>query len=160
MVFVPVMDDEHKEIFESLAELQAALAEGTPAADIRRLTQVLIGRIQNHFAHEERLMRAARYGSMQWHKKSHDAARKRVGQFVKRIEEGEAPAAPELIEYLTAWLNEHMRLADMMLGAFLRNHTRSMYKMTFQAGTKAADACAWVDADGQAFDPSATHTGC
>ncbi len=159
MVFVPAMDDEHKEIFEALEKLQAAYSAKVPAAELRPLMTTLSGRIEDHFAHEERLMRAARYGSLKWHKRSHDGGRKRVALFAERIDEGEADAIPELIEYLTTFLNDHMRLADMMLGAFLRNHRRSLYKMTFRAGTKAADACDWVGVDGQKFDPSATHTG-
>jgi hemerythrin len=110
-----------------------------------------------HFAHEERLMRAARYGSIRWHKQSHAAACRRAGQFAQRIEQGDAAAGVELVEYLTSWLPEHAGLADRMMGAFLRNHQRGMFKVTFRAGTKPPDACAWVDVRGDAFDPQASE---
>jgi hemerythrin len=152
-VFVPEIDDEHKEIFEALSNLQQFLADEGPAAELRRLTRLLAGSIAWHFAHEERLMRAARYGSTAWHKMLHESARKRVGQFVLRIERGEKEAGTALVEYLTFWLHDHTRLADRMLGAFLRNHRRGMYKLTFRAGTKPAEAGAWVDSRGEKFDP-------
>lgn len=41
-----------------------------------------------------------------------------------------------------------------MLGAFLRNHQRC--KVTFRAGTKPQDACAWVTAEGDAFNPESS----
>jgi hypothetical protein len=63
----------------------------------------------------------------------------------------------ELVEYLTSWLPEHAGLADRMMGAFLRNHQRGMFKVTFRAGTKPPDACAWVDVRGDAFDPQASE---
>ena len=156
-VFVTEIDDEHKEIFEAVARLQAALASDGPLSEVRKLTQRLISCIVGHFAHEERLMRAARYGSLRWHKQRHSAASKRVGQFVLRIEQGDTKAGVELVEYLTSWLPEHAGLADRMMGAFLRNHRRSMFKVTFRAGTKPMDACAWVDVKGDTFDPQASE---
>jgi hemerythrin-like metal-binding protein len=154
-VFVTEIDDGHKEIFEAVANLQTALANYNPAPELREPTDRLIACVVEHFAHEERLMRAARYGSIRWHKQQHDNARKRVGQFVQRIERGDTKAGFALVEYLTGWLRDHTRLADRMLGAALRNRQRSLVKMTFQAGTKPANACAWVDAKGDTFDPLA-----
>ena len=152
-VFVTEIDDEHKEIFQALSNLQKVLAGGGPSPEIHKLTQRLISCIAGHFAHEERLMRAARYASLRWHKQAHDHARRRVGEFVLRIEQGDSKAGLELVEYLTSWLNDHTRLADRMMGAFLRNQQRCMWKLTFRAGTKPLDACAWVGTNGDTFDP-------
>jgi hemerythrin len=93
---------------------------------------------------------------MRWHKQQHDAARRRVRQFVPGIEQGDAKPGLDLVEYLTSWLHYHTRLSDRMLGAFLRNQQLCTWKLTFRAGTKPIDACAWVDANGDVFDP---HTG-
>ncbi len=98
-------------------------------------------------------MRAARYGSLRWHKQQHNTARRRVQQFVHRIEQGDDEAGLALVEYLKSWLRNHARLADRMMGAFLRNRQRCMYKLTFQAATKPMEACSWVDAKGDSFNP-------
>ena len=140
-VFVAEIDDEHKEIFVAASNLKMALYNGGPSPEITRLTLCLVSCIEGHFAHEERLMRAARYGSLRWHKEAHDAARRRVGQFVGRIQKGDTNAGLEMVEYLTSWLHDHTALADRMMGAFLRNHRRAMWKVTFQAGTKPMDSC-------------------
>ncbi len=153
-VFVTDMDDEHKEIFEALSELRTALSGQASLLETLRLAQALSMRIVDHFAHEERLMRAARYDSLRWHKQRHDDAVKRAGRFVARMERGDAAAGLELAEYLTSWIPDHTRVADMMLAAFLRNHERGLWKITFSAGTKPADACEWVDANGDKFDPA------
>jgi hemerythrin len=152
-VFVTEIDDEHKEIFEAVSNIQKVLTSRGPLLEICKQAQRLTSCIVQHFAHEERLMRAARYGSIRWHKQKHDAARTRVGQFVLRIEQGDTGAAPELVEYLTSWLYDHTRLPDRMMGAFLRNRQRCVCKLTFRAGTKPMDACDWVDANGDTFDP-------
>ena len=152
-VFVPAMDEEHYDIFESLSMLRTALATDSKPSGPARAAQDLATRMEDHFAHEERIMHAARYESFDWHKKKHDAARKRVAQFVTRMNQGEPGAGPALLDYLTAWLNDHTRLADMMLGAFLRNHRRGLYRLTFSAGTKPRDACEWFDSRGEKFNP-------
>jgi len=151
-VFVTEIDDEHKEIFQAVGHVQEVLGSGSPLMEIQKAAQRLTASIVGHFAHEERLMNAARYGSLRWHKQAHNAARRRVGQFVLRIEQGDSAAGVELVDYLTSWLNDHTQVADRMMGAFLRNQRRCM-KLTFRAGTKPLDACAWVDVNGDAFDP-------
>ena len=151
-MFVTEIDDGHREIFEAVSNLQLVLSSGGRLPEIRKLIQRLNACILAHFAHEERLMPAARYGSIPWHKKQHDNARRRLVQFVLQIEQGDTKAGLALIEYLTSWLRDHTRLADRMMGAFLRNQRR-IYKLTFRAGTKPIDACAWVDANGDRFDP-------
>src|SRR5580765_6024026 len=151
-VFVPEIDDKHREIFESLTALQAALAAGARRDEIGKLIQRLLLQADGHFAHEERLMRAARYGGLRWHKQAHDAARRRVGQFVRRVEKRDVGAGPGLIGYLTAWLDDHTRMADMMLASFLRNHRRGLCKVTFRAGTRPVESCEWGDSRGEKVD--------
>src|SRR5258705_10718985 len=97
-VFVTEIDDEHKEVFAALSNVQAVLTSRRPLPEICRLTQRLVFSVAGHFAHEERLMRAARYDSLRWHKQSHDAVRRRVGQSVQRIDQGDVEAGHELVE--------------------------------------------------------------
>jgi hemerythrin len=151
-VFVTEIDDEHKEIFEAVSNLQD-LGNGGPSSESGRLTQRLVKCIDGHFAHEERVMHAARYSGLGWHKRQHENARRRVGQFISQMEQGDLKARSALVQYLSDWLRAHTRLADKMMAASLRNHKRFLGKVTFRAGTKPMDACAWVDANGDRFDP-------
>jgi len=150
-VFLTEIDDEHKEIFEAVAQLEEASLSGR-LPDARKAAQRLTTRMSDHFAHEERLMRAARYDSFRWHKQRHDGARKRVNAFTARIDAGELPAAAELSEYVRTWLPDHAAVADRMMGAALRNHRLSTWKVTFQAGTKPLASRVWVRADGEPFE--------
>jgi hemerythrin len=152
-VFVPEIDDDHKEICQALGRFEQTFTSGASEADIHQAVQHLVTCIVDHFTHEERLMRAARYGFISWHKRRHDTARKRVEQFVERIQAGDSKAAPELVTYLNTWLRQHTRLPDRMLGAHLRNHQRAMFKVTLRGGTKPMDSCTWLDAHGNKFDP-------
>ena len=158
-VFITEIDDEHEHIFLALAELQKVLGCETSPAAAQKATARLAAVIEEHFAHEERLMRAALYDGFDWHREKHTAALRRVRALVERIEAGGDPtAAQELVKYLTAWLHRHTRLEDRMLGAFLRNHRRCA-KMTFRAGTKPLGACNWVQANGEPLNLETAQNG-
>ncbi len=157
-VWIEEVDDEHKEIFAAIAGFQTLLGTGS-REEIRESLGRLTSAVSEHFAHEERLMRASRYYSLSWHKGLHDAALRKVRYFADGIEQGDTGAARAMVKYLRSWLRTHTRLADRMMGAYLRNEQRSLGKIVFRAGTKAADACGWVDSAGNRFDPTTTHNG-
>jgi hemerythrin len=158
-VWLTEIDDQHREIFEVLANLREVLTSPGALATIRQEVQRLYTCIKEHFAHEERLMRAARYGSLRWHRQQHNSARKRVRQFISDIDRGNKDAGLALIEYLSSWLRDHTGVADRMMCAFLRNERRGIGKLTFTIGTRPAAGCPWVDARGERFDPFRTPSG-
>jgi hemerythrin len=154
-VWLAEIDDEHKEIFACADRLQSILWDSGPTAELLKAVEDLVTSIGEHFAHEERLMRAARYPSLHWHKRLHESAQRQVAQYVYKIKQGDRDAGLELVEILGEWLRRHTRVADRMMASHLRNHLRGVGKLTFRAGTKAAGACGWVDSAGNPFDPLA-----
>ncbi len=124
-VFIPDLDAEHQSIFRLADELHQAVVGGAPADQARAILRELIASEEDHFAHEERLMRATHYPALAWHKGQHDTVRKRVKEFAPRIEEGEGQAALLLLEFLSGWLRNHVRLADCMMAAHVRNYERA-----------------------------------
>jgi hemerythrin len=71
-------------------------------------------------------MRAAGYSLYAWHHRQHHTARFSIRVLERRIRRGDRDAAIELLDFLYGWLNDHIRLADRMLGAYLRNHQREL----------------------------------
>jgi hemerythrin-like metal-binding protein len=84
----------------------------------------LLEAAEEHFRHEERLMRAIRFTGLAWHKQQHDAVRKRTKALAKRIANDDPEAPGELLEYLGEWLRGHLAVADRMMSARLRNYLR------------------------------------
>jgi hemerythrin len=148
-VYVAELDDQHKVVFEAIHDLYESLTQRAPWREILDRTGFLESCVSGHFAHEERLMRASRYEAFEWHKQQHRNALRRVRQFVRRIGQGDAQAGSELVDSLSSWLHDHTRLTDRMLGAFLRNRERSMFKVTFRAGTRPLQACSWTMTNGK-----------
>ena len=124
-VFIPEIDAEHKNIFRLAEELDRAVAGGAPAERAQAILRELISSGENHFAHEERLMRATHYAGAAWHKRQHDTVRKRVKEFAPRVEGGEKQAALLLLDFLSVWLRDHIRQADCMMAAHVRNFERA-----------------------------------
>ncbi len=123
-VSVPEVDDEHQEVFLLCGKLQRAAADRAPHSEIQGLLDEVVIHTAKHFAHEEREMRATGYSHYEWHKRQHQTARSRVQGLARRVRQGDSEAANELAAFLSGWLNDHVRLADRMLGAYLRNYQR------------------------------------
>jgi len=124
-VFLPEIDGEHDAIHQTAVQLQQAIDTEAPLPCIQETLHRLLVCTEEHFAHEERLMRTRQYQSLAWHKRQHDTARRQMKRYALLIEAGDAEAAKALASFLSAWLHDHVVLTDSMLGAFLRNHERA-----------------------------------
>ena len=123
-IYLPEIDAEHRALYRLGDELHKALLAGADAAQQKPLMANLLESVEEHFRHEERLMRAMRYTAFAWHKSQHDAVRKRARSVVTRIDKDDSAAAGEFLEFLSVWLRDHMSVADRMMGAYLRNYLR------------------------------------
>jgi hemerythrin len=121
-VYLPELDAEHRAIFRLAAEFHKALLAGADAEKLQVLVTNLLEVEEQHFRHEERLMKAMHYQGAAWHKKQHDTARKRSREMVKRLEAGDLTVAGDTLKFLSQWLTDHLTVADRMMGASLRNY--------------------------------------
>ena len=119
------VDAEHRAIYQAAGELHQSILGNAPPERILETLRGLMAHTEDHFAHEERLMQAASYGSYAWHKQQHDTARKRLAQFAARIEAGETGSVEPLLNYLAGWLRDHVSVADRMMSAYMRNYARA-----------------------------------
>ncbi len=124
-VFVADVDAEHRAIFRMAGSLHRAVKDGAAWRDVQPLLRQLVGHTAGHLAHEETAMRSTAYPLYDWHKRQHDVARARITRLDLRIRRGDRESLPVLLDYLAGWLEHHIRLADRMLGAYLRNHERA-----------------------------------
>lgn len=123
-VFLPEVDAEHREIFRRAAELQDAMARGAERPAVEAVIDSLAAEIEEHFAHEERLMKGAACPSLDWHRRQHNTARDQVRHLVAAYRSGDA-AAPEIfLEFLAGWLKDHTGVTDRLMSAHLRSHAR------------------------------------
>lgn len=123
-VFLPQVDAEHRNLFRLAEELHHAVEAGARAARIQNEMQLLVSAIDEHFAHEERLMKTARCQSYLWHKQQHDTVRKKARRMKAAFARGDRDAPDAFLEFLAHWFRDHTALSDRMMGAQLRNRDR------------------------------------
>lgn len=123
-VFLPQVDAEHRNLFRLAEELHHAVEAGAEATRIQADLQSLITTIDEHFSHEERLMKAAACESYQWHKQQHDTVRKKAKKLTAEFAAGDSSAPNAFLEFLSHWFRDHMALSDRMMGAQVRNRDR------------------------------------
>ncbi len=124
-IHLPEVDAEHRSIYLLLAELKETAARDVPVADLSAKVRAFLADVEDHFAHEERLMQEAGYAMLSWHKRQHDTLRTRLADCAGRMQAGERKALRDLVRFASRWLNDHVAIADHMMGASLRNHQRS-----------------------------------
>jgi hemerythrin-like metal-binding protein len=123
-VYLPELDEEHQAMFRLLEELRHAFVEGEAAANLESKLDYLAAEVTEHFLHEERLMRDARYPQIEWHKRQHATLHAQMASLANSIRAGERASTFESLEAIAKWARDHTTVADRMAGAYLRNHLR------------------------------------
>jgi hemerythrin len=124
-IYVPEIDAEHRALFCLASRLQRDVSAGCAPEQLRPAVEELVSHAVRHFSHEERLMRSDAYPLYEWHKRQHKTARDKAMAMERRLMRGDQDAVPLLLDFLSTWLGPHIRLADRMLGAYLRNCERT-----------------------------------
>jgi len=123
-VYLPQVDAEHRNLFRMAEELQQAVRTGSETARVQELVRPLLIAIEEHFAHEERLMRSVACPDYEWHKLQHDNARKKASQLIEASDACDLEAPGRFLEFLARWFKDHCSLTDRMMGSHVRNFER------------------------------------
>lgn len=119
---VPLIDDQHREIFERLARFREAEAEARGKAEVAGALLFLVDYVAEHFAAEEQLMQECEYPHAARHKAEHVAFRMMLRDFVTCYSWSGASTLLKLqIEHRwESWLINHIKQGDRELARFLR----------------------------------------
>jgi hemerythrin len=123
-IFLPEVDAEHRNLIRTAAELYQAVQGGQELIRLQALMRQLADSLEEHFAHEERLMQAAVCDSYAWHRRQHDTLRARAKESVEKLAAGDRAAAAVFVRYMARWFKDHTALTDRLMGAQLRNSER------------------------------------
>ncbi len=124
-VKVTTLDDQHKKLFEPMAELHTAMGQGhgkDVAGDIlRRLIEYTV----NHFTAEEAMLEKHKYPGLISHRAAHKGLSDKVIAFKKEFDAGRSSITPQLMLFLQEWLRNHIQSVDQKYGDFL--NTRGVH---------------------------------
>lgn len=119
----PVIDSEHKQLFDAINNLLDACSKGQGRAEIEKTTKFLYDYTSKHFANEEKLQIQSRYPDYQHHKELHEGFKKSVAAVAKKLSE-QGPTivlVGEINSLVSGWLITHIKMEDKKLATFLKN---------------------------------------
>jgi len=125
LVFVPQMDADHQQLFADLEKVRQAMDAGTATSQLGFHAWRLSKSLAIHCTAEERLMTRSRYPGFDWHERQHHAGRKKMARLIGAIQVNDRQRVEEAFREVTQWFQDHVRLADRMLAAHLRNDSRA-----------------------------------
>lgn len=108
---IAAVDEQHQFLINLINTLWRSLLSSTDTGVIGGILDDLDFYAQTHFSEEEELMQAAGYPYLSTHRESHQVFIEQIGKSRDAFGQG-TPIAMELLQFLTAWLQQHIKKDD------------------------------------------------
>ena len=116
----PQIDEQHKSILAAYNQLHSAMEKGRGPGEVRRTLMFLTSYTIQHFKMEAELMDQERFPDAERHKKLHHGLVVQLSELMKDFDEGTGAVPTATMEFLSAWLVEHIQGEDCRLAEYLR----------------------------------------
>jgi len=117
---VDKFDGQHKRLLELLNKLLGSINEREETSDMGVLLEELFFFAVSHFNDEEEVLKRFGYDHLEEHKKEHDKIKLMVGRLHQNYLAGNKPETIEILEVITRWFENHLKITDMKYGPFLK----------------------------------------
>ena len=117
-VNVRKIDQEHKKLVEMVNELTDAMKSGQGKDILGKILDGLISYTASHFQTEENYFQQVKYPHAAAHKKEHADFVQKVTEFKKDFEEGRATVSVNILQFLSKWLQNHIKGTDQKYSEF------------------------------------------
>jgi hemerythrin len=120
---VPLVDNEHKELFRQVENLHRAMREGKGRREIGKILDFVGDYVVSHFAHEEQMMDQYRCPAAEANKAAHNQLIAKFKELQTRFESAGASSSLtlEIHDTLKNWLTQHIHKIDTQLLACMTN---------------------------------------
>ncbi len=118
-VGVDEIDEDHRRLVDLFNQLKQSVVKGDAPDYQTALLEELINCTIWHFSHEERLMLKYGYDRIAEHETEHRALTDSALELQRKSFDAGKLVTDDHIEYLEAWLTEHILGSDRRLGSFL-----------------------------------------
>lgn len=114
---VPLVDNEHKELFRQVDRLNKAMLEGKGRDEIGKILEFVGDYVVTHFAHEEKIMADSRCPAAEANKAAHNKFIGKLMDVRTRFAKAgtSSSLAIEIHDELKKWLIEHIHQIDTKL---------------------------------------------
>ncbi len=119
-VKVTEFDQQHQKLVSMINELHDAMKQGKGKDVLSKVIKVLISYTATHFDTEEKYFARFGYPETGSHKKEHAAFIKKVFEFKDEFEKGKLGLSVKVIDFLSDWLKNHIKVTDMKYSQFFK----------------------------------------
>ncbi|EKV32315.1 hemerythrin family protein [Caenispirillum salinarum AK4] len=117
----PRIDEDHKKLISFVNELNDAIEGRKSDRVVGKIILELVQYTKDHFTREEACMKGADYPDYERHKQIHQALTAQVLLMAEKyVRTPTDEVKKELIDFLAAWLVEHIIKEDRKLGSYLQ----------------------------------------
>lgn len=123
---IPIIDEEHQELFKIINRLVATLENYETAhpdeKEVENYIQYFIEYGKNHFAHEEQWMEEHRDSELQRQRLAHQFFMNKMQgiDLMELSDEEKRPMIKDLLLYMVKWLYGHILNSDLLIGKVVR----------------------------------------
>ena len=120
-VGIDSIDQQHKKLVNLINQLQTAVDYSAGEEFEREALDELVDYTKSHFSHEEQLMEQYDYPDYEPHKAQHQEMIKEVEDVLAEYEQDHDRAMRHGLNFLKAWLINHINGTDQQYSSFLRD---------------------------------------
>lgn len=122
-VNVEIIDQQHEHLFEIVNNMYNSIVKGEEQNALADVLSELIAYTVYHFETEENLFKEYGYPDYLEHKKQHDDLCKQVLELQEQFQLKVVTITFEVMDFLSAWLQEHTTNSDLKFADYLRSRT-------------------------------------
>ena len=116
------IDQEHKKLFGIINELTDTMKAGQSKDVLGKILNGLLTYTSSHFQTEENYFQQIKYPHAVAHKKEHAAFVQKITEFKKDFEEGRATVSVNILQFLSKWLQSHIKGTDQKYSSFFHKN--------------------------------------
>mgnify|MGYP000846769350 CR=1 FL=1 len=121
-VGVNEIDGQHEKLVGMINDLNEQMRQGKGKEILGRLMNALVAYTGTHFRTEEKYLDQFRYPEADSHKQEHEAFVRKVVDFKAGFEAGRLGLSLQVMNFLSDWLQNHIKGVDRQYGPFLNAH--------------------------------------
>lgn len=120
---IPELDAEHERMVDIVEALYNSMIPGMSDSCYSGLFQSLLDVTDIHFRHEEECWKNTDYPQAGMHREHHEELRSMIEHYRDAITDRSDPdKSQRMMEFLRAWVMNHIRSDDYDMGVYLRTH--------------------------------------
>ena len=112
-VNIQIIDDQHKSLIGTLNSLHEAHLARKGRDVQKKIVESMLAYAESHFQTEETYMQQYAFPEYHSHKSEHEQFTGKAAQLKERLDEAGFVFTIEILEFLKAWLKNHILVTDM-----------------------------------------------